>query len=369
MKIINGWVFGPDSKFSKREVAISGATFTEATLDGETYDAAGCYVVPGFVDVHTHGAMHHDFSDGKPEAIEAISHFFATKGTTGFLATTMTLSEETLTKAVTVAREFVPKDDQATCLGVHLEGPFINLGKKGAQAGEFQKAPDVAMFGRLQEASGNMVKLITMAPEEPGGMEFIEAVKDSCTVSLGHTNADYNTAFEAMEHGADHCTHLFNAMNGIHHRDPAVVGAAFDHDAMAELICDGIHIHPSVIRMSHKMFGERLVLVSDSIRCTGLADGDYSLGGQPVKVEEGVCRLEDGTIAGSSICLHDSVVRSAGFGIPLEDVIYAATVAPAKSVRLDHIAGTIAPGRSADCVILNQDLTIKQVFLRGKPVL
>ncbi|MFI3313349.1 MAG: N-acetylglucosamine-6-phosphate deacetylase [Eubacteriales bacterium] len=369
MKIINGMVFGKDCKFTRRDVPIHGQQFAERSTDGLVYDAEGCYVVPGFVDIHTHGAMNYDFSDGNPEALEKISHFFATKGTTGFLATTMTLPEEVLTKAATTAGNFVPKDDQSTCLGIHLEGPFVCAAKKGAQAEEFLAKPDVAMFMRLQEASGDMVKLITMAPEVEGGMEFIEGVKDFCTVSLGHTAANYDTAFEAMECGVTHCTHMFNAMNSLHHRDPAVIGAAFDHEATAELICDGIHIHPSVIRMSHKMFGQRLVLVSDSLRCTGMPDGDYTLGGQPVIMKGGKCFLHDGTLAGSSICLHDSVLRSTGFGIPLEDVIYAATYAPAKAVRMEDVAGVIAPGRLADCVILNSDLSIKQVFLRGKPVL
>ncbi len=368
MQIKNGLVFTPDCTFVPMDLGVQEGKFS-AQVDGDIIDATDCYVVPGFVDVHTHGAMNHDFSDGNPEGMQEISKFFASKGTTSFLSTTMTLSEEVLLEAVAVSADFTPKDDQSTCLGIHLEGPFITSAKKGAQAAEFVCVPDVPMFNRLQEAAKGTVRMISLAPENAGGLEFIQAVSDKCTISLGHTGANYEQATQAFQAGATHATHLYNAMNGIHHRDPNVIGAAFDNGAYAEMICDGIHIHPGVIRMTMAMFGDRFTMVSDSIRCTGLQDGEYTLGGQPVFVKDGISLMKDGTIAGSTVCLHDSLLRMASFGIALEDIIRAMTITPAKSIRMGDVAGVIAEGRQADCVILNKDLSIQQVILRGKPLL
>lgn len=370
MKIKNGLVFGADGKFFPGDVYIQDGIFVHTTAvgDGVELDASDCYVVPGFVDVHTHGAVTHDFSDGNPEGVSKIAEFFAKNGTTSFLATTMTLAENVLAQAVEVIGDFVPQSNQATCLGVHLEGPFLTASKKGAQAGEFLLVPSHEMFFRLQEASKNTVKLISMAPENEGGIEFIKAVKDSCAISVGHTAAFYEDAKAAFEVGADHITHSYNAMNPIHHRDPAVIGAGADCGAYAELICDGIHVHPSTIRLTQKIFGDKLVLISDSIRATGMPDGEYTLGGQPVFVRDSKAVLEDGTIAGSTITLHDALVRSVQFGIPLETVITALTIAPAKSIRMADKVGSIETGKQGDCVILNRDLSIRDVVVRGQLV-
>ncbi len=367
MKITNGTVFVQDKGFVQGDIAIENGVFS-AQGGGQVVDATGCYVVPGFVDVHTHGAVNYDFSDGKPEGIGAISRFFAQNGTTSFLATTMTLPERILTTACEVVADFTPNEKQSTCLGIHLEGPFLTDAKKGAQAGEFLLSPSSEMFFRLQEASGNRVKLISMAPENEGGMDFVRLVSDGCAVSLGHTSADYHTAKAAYEAGADHVTHAYNAMNPIHHRDPAVIGAAADCGAYAELICDGIHVHPSTIRLTQKVFGDKLVMISDSIRSTGMPDGEYTLGGQPVFVKEGKAVLENGTIAGSTITLHDALCRSVSFGIPLETAIQALTIAPAKSIRMDHLVGSIEIGKQGDCVILNPDLSIRNVIVRGQVI-
>ncbi len=367
MKITNGLVFQQNGTFAPQDVHIAEGRFAPHS-EGSVVDATDCYVVPGFVDVHTHGAVNYDFSDGNPHGVQSIARFFAQNGTTSFLATTMTLAEDVLTKAVATIGDFVPQEGQASCLGVHLEGPFLTGSKKGAQAGEFLLAPSQDMFFRLQAASQNTVKLISMAPENQGGIDFVRTVSDKCAVSLGHTAALYDTAKEAFEAGADHVTHTYNAMNPIHHRDPAVIGAACDAGAYAELICDGIHVHPSTIRLTQKMFGDKLVLISDSIRSTGMPDGEYTLGGQPVFVKDGKCLMADGTIAGSTITLHDALVRSVSFGLPLETVIYALTMAPAKSVRMDHLVGSIAEGKQGDCVILNRDLSIRHVVVRGNLV-
>ena len=329
-------------------------------------DAGGRYLVPGFVDVHTHGAMNEDFSDGKPEGLPKMARYYAQNGVTSFLATTMTLKEETLIPAMTAIRDFVRPDDGAKCAGVHLEGPFLSYAKRGAQAAENLHAPDAGMFHRLNEASGNQVRLVTVAPEEPGAMEFIREVSRVCTVSLGHTTADYDTAAAAFEAGATHATHLFNGMPPFGHRAPGVVGAAFDHKATAELICDGLHIHPCVIRVVRQLFGKNLVVISDSLRCAGMPDGEYELGGQPIEMKGGKATLlGSDTLAGSSTNLLAEVRNLVSFGIPLEDAIYAVTEAPARAVRLEQHIGSIAVGKQADLLLLNDALELEAVYVDG----
>ncbi len=333
-------------------------------------DAKGKYLVPGFVDVHTHGAMNEDFSDGKPEGLVKMSRYYAKNGVTSFLATTMTLKEETLTPAMEAIRGFTRPADGAKCAGIHLEGPFLSYAKRGAQAAENLHAPDAQMFHRLNAASGDQVRLVTVAPEEPGAMEFIREVSKVCTVSVGHTTADYDTAVAAFEAGATHATHLFNAMPAFAHRAPGVVGAAFDKGATAELICDGLHIHPSAIRVAQQLFGKKLVVISDSLRCAGMPDGEYELGGQPIEMRGGKATLLGSeTLAGSSANLLAEVKNLVRFGFTLEDAIYAVTAAPAKAVRLDKFIGSIEPGKQADLLLLTEDLELDTVFVDGKPII
>ena len=223
------------------------------------------------------------------------------------------------------------------------------------------------MFMRLNEASGGAVRLVTVAPEVEGGMEFIKRVSPVCTVSVGHTEADYDTAMRAYEAGASHTTHLFNGMPGLHHRKPGVIGAAFDAGATVELICDGLHLHPAAVRLAMQLFGEHAALISDSLRCAGMPDGDYELGGLPIRLGGGVARLLDGTLAGSSINVGEAVRRAVKFGVPLESAIRAATSTPARSVRLTD-CGELAPGKRADIVVLDAELNVKTVFVGGERV-
>lgn len=336
-------------------------------LSGESFDAADCYVVPGFVEIHSHGAVGEDFSDGKAEGLQPMADYYASHGVTSFLATTMTLPENVLTKAMETIGSFCPNGG-AKCAGVHLEGPFLSSAKKGAQAECALHHPDAAMFHRLNAASGGMVRLVTVACEEAGGMEFIEEVSKSCTVSLGHTIADYDTAMEAFRRGATHATHLFNGMESLHHRKPGVIAAALDSGASVELICDGLHIHPAVIRLTHRLFGEKLNLISDSLRCAGMPEGEYELGGQPIEVHGKKATLKGtDTLAGSCISLLDAVQNVAAFGIPLPDALYAASTAPADAVGLTD-RGRIAVGACADLLVLDRELQLKAVFVDGKKV-
>lgn len=360
-----------DGAFRPASVTVEGdkiVSIGEANIPCDV-DAEGKYLVPGFVDVHTHGAMNEDFSDGKPEGLLKMSRYYAQNGVTSFLATTMTLKEETLTPAMEAIRDFIRPADGAKCAGIHLEGPFLSYAKRGAQAAENLHAPDVEMFHRLNAASGNQVRLVTVAPEEPGAMEFIRAVSPVCTVSVGHTTADYDTAAAAFEAGATHATHLFNGMPAFAHRAPGVVGAAYDQKATAELICDGMHIHPSAIRVVYQMFGKNLVVISDSLRCAGMPDGDYELGGQPIEMKGGKATLKGSdTLAGSSSNLLAEVKNLVAFGFTPEDAIYAVTAAPAKAARLDHI-GSIEVGKQADLLLLTEELELDSVYIDGKKAL
>ncbi len=335
--------------------------------DGE--DGQGCYIIPGLVDIHTHAAMGCDASDGDMEGMTVMSRYYAAEGVTSWCPTTMTLQEPVLRQAMETIRDFQRPQDGARVAGVNLEGPFLSYAKRGAQAAENLHTPDVDMFHRLNEASGGNVRLITVAPEEPGAMEFIRQVSRVCTVSIGHTVADYDTAMAAYHAGASHATHLYNGMPSLLHREPGVIAAAFDAGATVELITDGRHIHPAVIRATRQLFGQRLVLISDSLRCAGMPDGDYTLGGQDITMQNGKATLTGtDTLAGSSIHLMDGLRRAVSFGIALEDAVTAATIAPARVIGMDRESGSREAGKWAEFVMLDRDLNVKAVYISGKRV-
>ena len=358
---LNGLFVDGGIEFDEKILA-AGADIT----DGE--DAEGCYIIPGLVDVHTHAALGEDASDGRAEGMPIMSRYYAKEGVTAWLPTTMTLKEHTLKDAVEVIRDFVRPADGAKVAGIHLEGPFLCYSKRGAQAAENLHAPDIEMFHRLNEASGNLVKLVTVAPEEPGALDFIREVSKVCTVSVGHTTADYDTAMAAFEAGASHATHLYNGMPSLHHREPGVIAAASDAGATVELITDGLHIHPAVVRLTHRLYGDKLVLISDSLRCAGMPDGEYDLGGQPITVKDGRATLSGtDTLAGSAISMLDALRNVVAYGLPLTDAVYAASTAPANAARLTDI-GRIQTGCAADLVILDKDLNLVAVFVDGEKV-
>lgn len=333
---------------------------------GPGVDVEGAYVVPGFIDVHTHGAAGLDASDCAAEEIPALSQYYCSHGVTSFCFTTMTIPEAALVQVMNNIRGFARPADGAKCAGVHMEGPFLSYKKRGAQAAENLRLPDIDMFHRLNELSGGKIRLITVAPELEGMTDFIREASKVCTVSLGHSTADFDTAMAGFAAGATHATHLFNGMPPLHHRDPGLVGAAFAAGARAELICDGIHIHPAVILAVHKMFGERLVIISDSLRCAGLTDGHYDLAGQPIVVKDGKATLLDGTIAGSSTNLLDELKNVVSYGMPLEAAVTAMTEAPARAIRMFDTIGSLDVGKCADLLVLDEDLNLKAVFIDGE---
>ena len=331
-------------------------------------DAQGCYLIPGLIDIHTHAAVGEDASDGEPAGLPKMARYYAAKGVTSWCPTTMTLKEPELTKAMRVIRDFQRPADGAKVAGVNLEGPFVSYEKRGAQNPDNIHAPDEAMFHRLNEESGGIVRLITVAPEEPGGIEAIREISRFCTVSLGHTTADYDMAMAAYDAGARHATHLFNAMPALGHRAPGVIAAASDAGATVELISDGLHVHPAVVRLTHRRFGDKLVLISDSLRCAGMPDGDYTLGGQPITMKNGKATLKGSdTLAGSSIHLLDGLCRAVSFGVPLEAAVAAATRTPAQVIGRDDI-GVLGVGKCADFVLLDQSMEIRAVFIDGKQI-
>ena len=330
-------------------------------------DCAGSYtVVPGFVDVHIHGCAGADTCDATREALEAMAAFLLAHGVTSFCPTTMTTSRETIQAALLAAKDMMdhPMEGGARVVGVNMEGPFIAKERKGAQKEEDILPPDFPLFQRFYEESGGIVRLVDVAPEQPGGLEFEKKASQLCTVSIAHTTADYDQAKAAFDKGVTHATHLFNAMSGLHHRKPGVVGAVFDDSRVrGELICDGFHIHPAVLRAAFRLLGDRALIVSDSMRANGMPEGEaFDLGGQMVTVHQGKALLPDGTIAGSVTNLHQEIKNLVSFGVPFEQAVKAATLIPARAIGLDGEIGSIAPGKRADLVVLDENLDIAAVY-------
>lgn len=387
MIIKNADVFTEDARFEKKTIVIKDQKIidvldaTEDTAsrypDEDIVDAAGCYAIPGLTDIHFHGCMGHDFCEGTDEAIDVMAAYEGSQGITTICPATMTLARETLSAICKNAGAYADaqkehNDGKAILCGINLEGPFISLAKKGAQNPEFIQQADIEMFRQLSSDSRGLVKTIAIAPEEPGAMEFIDALKDDVVISIAHTTADYDIAREAIDRGAHHVTHLYNAMPPLAHRAPGVIGAACDNDSChVELICDGIHIHPATVRTTFKMFGDdRIILISDSMEATGMADGQYALGGLPVTVRGNLATLADGTIAGSATNLMDclrTVVKT--MGIPLESAVKCAAVNPAREIGIYDNYGSIAEGKAANIVLLEKrSLDTKAVYILGKAV-
>lgn len=373
MILKNATILNGEFELVKKDIKIEGETIVEIadSINGENeVDYSGKTIVPGVIDIHTHGAAVHDHCSGDMGGLARVAEFEAKNGVTSFLPTTMTVSEDMLINATKAVAEFMKTQQKgATPLGVHLEGPFFSMSKRGAQPAEYIKDPNAEMFFRICDACGNIVKIIDIAPETNGALEFIKKVKDTCTVSIGHTAANYEQTKKGFEAGATHTVHLYNAMTGATHREPGVAGAVWDNDsATAELICDGVHIHPAIIRTTFKLLGKRVVMISDSLSGTGLKDGESFLdaGGHTITINGGKATLDDGTIAGSTTNLFECVRRTISFGIKFEDAFYAATLAPAKVIGVDSFLGSIEKGKRADLVVIDNDLNIEAVYIKGK---
>ncbi|MFD2629180.1 N-acetylglucosamine-6-phosphate deacetylase [Oceanobacillus kapialis] len=336
----------------------------------EFIDGKGKLVIPGFIDGHIHGANGADVMDATSTALDMMTEALPWEGTTSFLATTITQAPENIDIALEAVAVYENKPGQAEVIGVHLEGPFIEKTKAGAQPHAFIKEPDRQQFERWQHLSGNKIKTITMAPEhDPDGTFIKYLTEQGINVSAGHTAAGFSEIKQAVEHGVRQITHLCNAMNGIHHRDIGTVGAAFMlQELRAELIADGIHVSQKMLELIYQNMGsKRLMLITDAMRAKCLQNGQYELGGQPVEVTEDRAVLEDGTLAGSILKMRDGAKQMLEIeGVTIKEVIEMTSVNPAKQLNLYHRKGSIAVGKDADLLLVDRDLHITCTICRGE---
>ena len=403
MLIRNALVYTDDRDFEKRDLRTAGkriagsseapAEENRTAAEEEVIDAEGLYALPGLVDIHLHGAAGFDLFDADPVSIRRIAEFEAENGVTAFCPAAMTCGEEKLKEILDAAAEYrkaAGNGRAAELLGVRLEGPFLSPLKAGAQDPKYIRRGDTAFFREMQERCGGMIRILDTAPEEPGNLEMIQELSKEVRISVAHTAADLDTAKEAFQAGARQLTHLYNAMPGIHHRMPGPVIAALDLNAgvAAELIADGIHVHPAMVRCTFRNFGpENMILISDSMRACGLPAGQYELGGQAVTVLEEPVRISGGegasgstkkkavltdhpeTLAGSVATLYDCLRCAVlEMGIPLPDAVRAASENPARALGVYGEHGTLSAGAFADIILADKDLNIRAVILRGKKI-
>ena len=369
----NARIFTSDFCFREGAFEVVDGTFGAVLpeeVPADAVDLQGAIVIPGLIDVHSHGNSAADFSDGDYEGLKAMAAYYAKVGVTSFAPTSMTLPYETLAVAFANARRLADEKPEglAVLRGIQMEGPYFSYKKRGAQNPDYLKEPDFEGFKALQDACGGLIRIVDIAPELPGAVEFVEKAKELCTVSVAHTDANYDEARAVFDAGATHLTHLYNAMPGIHHRNPGVIPAAVENpNVRAELICDGLHVHPASVRLAFSMFGgERMILVSDSGRCCGMPDGSkFELGGQDAWLRDGVARLGDGTIACSATNLYDSMVNAIRFGVREEDAVRASSWNPACAIGAEAAVGSIESGKVADFIVCSADYTEKRVFLAG----
>ncbi len=372
----NARIFTSDFRFHMGAFEVKDGLFGEVlpeSIPADAIDLGGATVIPGLVDVHSHGNSGADFSDGDYEGLKKMAAYFASCGVTSFAPASMTLPYDILSKAFATAKQLVEEAPKghARLMGIQMEGPYFSYKKRGAQNADYLKEPDFQGFQKLFEDCGGLVRIVDIAPELPGAAEFVAKARELCTVSIAHTDSDYDHAKAAVDAGVTHLTHLYNAMPGIHHRNPGVIPAAVENpNVQAELICDGYHIHPASVRLAFTMFKDRMVLVSDSGRCAGQAEGyQFDLGGQMAEIRGGVAKLVGSdTIACSAANLWQCLTNVISWGIPEEEALRAASYNPAKALGVTDKIGTIETGKYADFIICNADYTAKRVFIGGEEI-
>lgn len=382
MIIKNGLVFTEEKTFEQKELYIKKGRIVESEAElseeeREVYDASDCYVIPGLVEVHSHGAVGYDVNMANKEGLKKLLRYERAHGVTSYCPTTMTLPKEMLLgvcqmlraavkeqeEALNAEAEVAEEEREARIVGIHLEGPFLEESKRGAHTKEFLSGADASFVRKCMEASGGLVRLMTLAPEVEGNVELIEEMGKEIHFSLGHTKATYETSKKAILAGADHITHLYNGMGEMTAREPGAIGAAKDmQSCYVEVICDGIHVHESMVKLAFDMYKDRMVLVSDSICAAGLEDGEYNFVGFKIFVKNGLATFENGTIVGSVSTLFDCMRHAMEIGIPMEEAVAAATMNPAKSIGIYDEVGSLTPGKRADVLILDRDFELKKVL-------
>ena len=379
--IKNGMVITPSKTIEKGVVVFEDGKITEVgrrkrvkvPRSAKLLDASGKIVAPGFVDIHVHGGKGRDVMDASYEAVKEIAKFLVSHGTTSFVPTTISAPRSELLKAVKTVKTAMEKGtDGAEVLGAHLEGPYINLEKRGAHDANYVRSPSLNEFEEIWETSNHSVKIVTLAPELEGSEMLMQRLREfGIVASIGHSNATYTQAVDAIKHGVRHATHMFNRMSGFDPREPGVAGAILVHDELtAELICDNIHVHPAAMNLLIRVKGsERVVLVTDAIRAAGMPDGEYALGEQRVIVKDGVSRLESGDFAGSTLTM-DRAVRNMMrlLGISVQTAVKMATINPAVVINVDENKGSLQPGKDADVVIIDDEINVYMTIVKGNIV-
>lgn len=364
--------YNDEFKLQRGDIEIKNGVITKIAdkIDGGGVDCSALTLMPGLVDIHIHGCAGADCSDMRQQSLERMSVYLACHGVTSFCPTTMTEPVERLKKIFSFINNNKALVGGAKIVGINMEGPYLSFAKKGSQDASHLKDPRFDEFEQLFNESGQLIKLVTVAPENKYAADFIKSASKLCTVSVGHTDSFYETAQKAFADGATHTTHLFNAMKGMSHRSPGTVGAVFDSKATAELICDGLHIHEAVLRTAFKMLGKnRSIIVSDAMSLAGQENqAQATLGGQTVYLKDGKACLEDGTLAASTTNLFDELKNVISYKVDKKQAIMSATINPARVIGLDKKIGSIAVGKTADIIGVDKNFDLKKVIINGKQI-
>lgn len=376
MRIINGKIVTPDAVLTDHELIIDNGTISAiqptsaTTTEPQTIDAGGLWVAPGMIDVHVHGSDGHDTMDATPEALHTMARFFVRHGVTSFFATTTSAPADATQAAINNVVHSPQPQDGAQILGVHVEGPFLNTDFPGAQSPEALRPPNPDEYAAWFDSG--VVKLITLAPELDGALAMIdEGVARGIEFAIGHSGASYDEVVAAADHGTRQATHTYNGMLGLHHRNPGTLGGVLTEDRIyAQIIGDGVHVHPAMVKLLVRAKGpQRVILITDAVRAAGMPDGEYSLGDKRVTVRDGICRIANGSLAGSTVTM-DSVLRNVidFAGLTLPEAIPMATAVPAAAMNLAGQKGVLASGADADIILLNADLRVCMTLVGGRTV-